>query len=349
MSGEHMKRELNRRGSELKEEHRKEKTAREKGERGDKDNPSDRELELQAEMDQVRRDLEFLNARPKDGSLPPNSDSATIAIDGKKKSMVTKADAGKQKQADLQKEVRQLERLGEVQTNVLLGATERTDTKLDKQKEMLETYFDSIKKDADATKLENRMIALAATIFGIAGLILQIVGWQKPVPSPSPSPAPTPTPSPSSNVSAAADGLTTMLSSTHEFSADGKKAIQVVEDLVAASIMVGDGLIDHHEILKIFAEHAHTLTVDDQVTALVFLANAAIDQSETRAFFWLDPTHMNARIDQLHQAYQARKDFSDVYREAQKLQYDNKDIPFFQTSSIIQFALALVENENAPA
>lgn len=352
MSGEHMKRELNKRHGELEAEHKKEKAARERGERGsDTINETARELELKAEMDQVELDLEFLNNRPVDGGLPPTSDKSNIAIDSKKKETTSKIHAGKDKQADLQKVVMQLERLGEVQTNVLLGATERTTTKLDKQAEIFNSYFESIQKDADKTKNENRLIALAATIFGVAGLILQIVGWQKPVPSPSPSPspAPTPTPSPSSNVSAVAGGRAATLSSADEFSAEGKKAISAIQDFVTASIKVGDGLIDRNEILKIFGEHADKMTVDDQVTALVFLGNSAIGRSETRAFFWLDPSHMKTRIDLLYQAYQPRRSFADIYREAQNLQYDNKDVPFFQTSSLLQFAFALIENETALA
>jgi hypothetical protein len=120
--------------------------------------------------------------------------------------------------------------------------------------------------------------------------------------------------------------------------ADQKSVKETMEDIVLARTRVGIGLIDRESILGIFADHADNTSIDDQDTALVMFGSAVVDAPETRKFFWQDPSHMMRRLDRLHEAYLAKRQLSDMYREAQKLEYDGKPIPFFETATLLEVA-----------
>jgi hypothetical protein len=223
----------------------------------------------------------------------------------------------------------------EAHTTAMLIAADNTNMKIDAQTDLLNNHLEAIRNELGWSKWETRIGAGLASLLGIIAIVVAIAAWRKPV-------------DPSQGGSGTSGGnhegsnSHAMRLRTALGTFDQKSMKETMEAIVTARAQVGDGLMDKNSILGIFADHADTTSIDDQDSALVMFGSAAVEWPETRKFFWQDPSHMLGRIEQLHRVYLAGRQLSDVYRKAEKLEYDGKPIPFFQTASVLQSTLALI-------
>jgi hypothetical protein len=227
----------------------------------------------------------------------------------------------------------------DLRTSAILIAIQNTNIKIDRQTNLMHDYFQGIASDHSWSKWENRIGAALASLLGIVAIVIAIAAWRKPV-DPAQGGGGT------SGSNSEADDRYAARLHARSSAADQKSVKETMEAIVIARMRVGAGVMDQESILKIFADYADETDIEDQDSALVMFGSTAVDLPETQRFFWQDPSHMMKRIDQLHRAYLAKRHIADVYREAQRLEYDGKPIPFFETASLLQSTLALVPRDN---
>jgi hypothetical protein len=120
---------------------------------------------------------------------------------------------------------------------------------------------------------------------------------------------------------------------------------ELMQSLVINKEVIASGKIPQDMLWKNLASVADSLDIEAQNTALMFIAEAAVDLQGGRDFFWLDISEAIERYEGLREAHKRSGKLSDVYLEARKLKYNGNEVPPFHVALLIQFALGQIKHD----